>query len=102
MIQFPSINPSYPNNLCPGAAIKTEAWILRRLVSLFAQITRRPHVPRDQRLRELFKIVGIDFEQESGILENIGHPAEQDMNSKLALRDTEKTYSKQVNSLYRF
>lgn len=49
-----------------SSAIKTEAWILRRLVSLFGQVTRRPHVPRDPRLRQLFKIVGIDFESESG------------------------------------
>ena len=49
-----------------------EAWILRRLVSLFGQVTRRPHVPRDPQLRQLFKIVGIDFDEpEAGILDLI-------------------------------
>ncbi|CAL1147700.1 unnamed protein product [Cladocopium goreaui] len=71
-----------------SSAIKTEAWILRRLVSLFGQVTRRPHVPRDPRLRQLFKIVGIDFESESGILDNIVHPVDNEMNSSLAFRDT--------------
>lgn len=53
-----------------GDSIKTEAWILRRLVSVFAQAARRPHVPRDAGLRKLFQTVGIDFNSyQPGILD---------------------------------
>ncbi|CAK9107354.1 unnamed protein product [Durusdinium trenchii] len=46
--------------------IKTEAWALRRLVSIFGGVTRRPHIPRDKQLRKLFSCVGIDVDQGSG------------------------------------
>ena len=43
----------------PGGAIKTEAWILRRLVSIFSSVARRPHTPREKGLRDLYGAVGI-------------------------------------------
>lgn len=49
----------------PGADIKTEAWILRRLISIFGQVTRRPHIPRDPQMKHLFTVVGIDVTRSS-------------------------------------
>lgn len=43
-----------------GETIKTEAWVLRRLVTIFSQVARRPHVPRDAQMRRLFSVVGIE------------------------------------------
>ncbi|CAL1132195.1 unnamed protein product [Cladocopium goreaui] len=42
--------------------IKTEAWILRRLITIFAQVARRPHIPRDPQMRRLFAAIGINVE----------------------------------------
>ena len=39
--------------------------MIRRLVSAFSEITRRPHIPRCPQLRRLFKSVGIDCEKKS-------------------------------------
>ena len=49
----------------PGADIKTEAWILRRLISVFGQVTRRPHIPRDPQMKLQFTLVGIDVTRSS-------------------------------------
>ena len=46
---------SYTVTCCLGEEIKTEAWILRRLVTTFAQVTKRPHIPRDRQLRKLLR-----------------------------------------------
>ena len=42
-----------------GDDIKTEAWILRNLISLLASAARRPHTPRSREMRILFKAIGI-------------------------------------------
>ena len=53
---------TYFKPLCfPGDAIRTEAWILRRLVTTFGQVTKRPHVTRYPQLRKLFNAVGIEI-----------------------------------------
>lgn len=56
---------THTHNGGPGDAIKTEAWALRRLVSIFAQVARRPHVPRDAQMRKLFVCIGIDVDRAS-------------------------------------
>ena len=44
-----------------GEEIKTEAWVLRHLVTTVAAATRRPHTPRSNQMRGLFKLIGIEF-----------------------------------------
>ena len=39
-----------------------EAWLLRRLVTIFSQAAKRPHVPRDAQMRKLFSCIGINLE----------------------------------------
>ena len=60
-------------NRCPGSAIKTEAWVLRRLVSIFGGVARRPHRPRDPEMVRLFECIGIDLSITSpqGILDGL-------------------------------
>ena len=59
----------------PGADIKTEAWVLRRLVSVFGQVTRRPHIPRDPQMKHLFTLVGIDVTRSSNESPEDGEPS---------------------------
>ena len=42
-----------------GDDVKTEAWILRNLISILAAAARRPHIPRSREMRMLFKAIGI-------------------------------------------
>ena len=45
-----------------GVTINTEAWVLRRLITIFSQVARRPHIPRDPQMRRLFEAIGIKVE----------------------------------------
>ena len=62
-----------------GEEIKTEAWILRNLVTIISQAAKRPHVPRSKEFRLLFRAIGIDVpETEAGISAALdGHLAYQ-------------------------
>ena len=42
-----------------GDVIRVEAWILRRLVFLFARVARRGHRPREHNIRLLMEAAGI-------------------------------------------
>jgi len=44
----------------PGNAVVIQAWALRRMVSVYNSITRRPHVPRELPLRRLLRSQGFD------------------------------------------
>ena len=44
---------------CPGGTVKMQGWALRRLVTEFARAARRPHVPREAGMRNLFLTAGI-------------------------------------------
>ena len=39
--------------------VLTEAWVIRRLITIFKKCAKRPHVPRDAGVRELFSRSGI-------------------------------------------
>lgn len=41
--------------------MRTESWILKRLVSILNRAAKRPHVPRNRGLRDLLGAVGIDL-----------------------------------------
>lgn len=43
-----------------GDDIKTEAWVLRNLITVLATAARRPHTPRSPEMRQLFRAIGID------------------------------------------
>ena len=43
-----------------GDDIKTEAWVLRNLITVLAGAARRPHTPRSPEMRALFRAIGID------------------------------------------
>ena len=45
--------------------MKTEAWILRNLVTIVSQAAKRPHTPRSGELKEIFKAIGIVIEKAS-------------------------------------
>ena len=42
-----------------GAEIKKEAWILKRCVSVFSRVAKRPHTPRSRELRTLLSGLGL-------------------------------------------
>ena len=44
-----------------GNSIVIQAWALRRMVSVFNCVTRRPHVPREVALRRLLRSQGFDI-----------------------------------------
>lgn len=48
-------------HVLPGDEVKTEAWVLRNMVSILAGAARRPHIPRSHEFRELFKALGISL-----------------------------------------
>lgn len=53
-----------------GEEIKTEAWVLRHLVTTVAGAARRPHIPRSNQMKGLFKLIGIEFpETDDGALD---------------------------------
>ena len=39
-----------------------QGWLLRRLVSVYNYLTRRPHVPRERVLRRIMRNQGLDVE----------------------------------------
>lgn len=43
-----------------GEDIKTEAWVLRNLITVLCSAARRPHTPRSPEMRALFRAIGID------------------------------------------
>ena len=55
-----------------GDDIKTEAWILRNLVTVLAGAARRPHVPRCPEMRTLFRAIGIDVPENLAKEEDAG------------------------------
>lgn len=44
-----------------GNMIVIQAWALRRMVSVFNSVTRRPHIPREVALRRLLRNQGFDI-----------------------------------------
>lgn len=49
----------------PGDEVKTEAWLIRNMVTVVAGAARRPHIPRSKELRVLFKAIGIELSEPS-------------------------------------
>lgn len=47
------------NDWILGGIIKAEAWVLRRMVSIFSMVARRPHTPRERGIQQLFEAIGI-------------------------------------------
>ena len=45
--------------LAAGTTIKTQAWMIRRLISLFSRTAKRPHQPRQADLRAMMQEVGM-------------------------------------------
>ena len=45
----------------PGSTIHMQAWALRRMLSLFNAVTRRPHKPREPAIREMMKAMGMEL-----------------------------------------
>ena len=39
--------------------MKTEAWVLRNLITTLTTAAKRPHIPRSPEFRKLFKAMGI-------------------------------------------
>lgn len=46
----------------PGHVVALQAWGLRRMISCYNGVTRRPHVPRERVLRRIMRSQGIDVE----------------------------------------
>ena len=42
--------------------ISSQAWALRRMISTYNAITRRPHVPRERGIRQIMHEQGLDVE----------------------------------------
>ena len=42
-----------------GGVIVSQAWALRRMISTYNSITRRPHVPRERGLRQIMHDLGL-------------------------------------------
>lgn len=45
--------------------MKTEAWILRNLVTVISQAAKRPHTPRSSEFKEIFKAIGINIPEKA-------------------------------------
>ena len=50
----------YPTPNCQGATIKTQAWVVRRLICIFSRAAKRGHVPRQREFRSFMRAVGMD------------------------------------------
>jgi|Cyp1metagenome_2_1107374.scaffolds.fasta_scaffold00077_9 hypothetical protein len=48
-----------------GETVKIEAWIIKRLVYIFARLAKRGHRPRQESLRELMEIAGLPVPERS-------------------------------------
>lgn len=60
---YPNIYNLGMDTLClQGATIASQAWALRRMVSTYNAIARRPHVPRERGLRQIMADQGLDVE----------------------------------------
>ena len=42
--------------------VSSQAWALRRMISTYNAITRRPHVPRERGIRQIMHEQGLDVE----------------------------------------
>ena len=51
-----------------GDDVKTQAWMLRRLISIFSRAAKRPHTPRDKGFRSMMKEVGMEIKSISASL----------------------------------
>ena len=38
-----------------GTELRTQGWVIRRLITIFAKCAKRPHEPRDAGVRDLFR-----------------------------------------------
>ena len=45
-----------------GHVVNIQAWAIRRMISMYNYLLRRPHVPRERPLRRLMRSQGIDVE----------------------------------------
>ena len=45
-----------------GNVITIQAWALRRMISVYNSVTRRPHVPREKALRRILISQGFDIQ----------------------------------------
>lgn len=50
---------------CQGNAAGSQAWCIKRLVTVFSRAAKRPHRPRSLVLRRLMVLAGIDIPQEA-------------------------------------
>ena len=46
-------------NPASGGIIRSQAWALRRMISTYNAITRRPHIPRECGLRQVMHDLGL-------------------------------------------
>ena len=44
-----------------GSVIKMHTWALRNLITEFGRAARRPHVPREAAMRDLYVKAGVDL-----------------------------------------
>lgn len=56
-----SNSSQYKQPLCPGQAIHMQAWTLKRRLSIYNDIVRRQHLPREPGIRRLMRDTGIDL-----------------------------------------
>ena len=50
----------FPASDDSGGIVSSQAWALRRMISVYNAIARRPHVPRERALRLLMQEQGLD------------------------------------------
>ena len=50
-----------PQNWSQGGVIKMHTWALRNLITEFGRAARRPHIPRESAMRELYVCAGVDL-----------------------------------------
>ena len=55
-----------PQNWSQGGVIKMHTWALRNLITEFGRAARRPHVPRESAMRELYVCAGVDLPEGGG------------------------------------
>ena len=60
-----------------------QAWILKRLISIFGRAARRGHVPREQAMRKIYEAAGIPLPESASHAHKAEHTSNLGFSSKI-------------------
>ena len=61
MSRLPSfkVHVGLPTSLSSGETIRLQAWVIRRLISIFSRHAKRGHFPRERGVQKIYQAAGI-------------------------------------------